>query len=141
MFTNEEIAAIRSSWILMAANRERAGALFYQILFRRAPSLRPLFREGPQVQGRKLMDTLATVVDSIDRIELIVPVVEELGRRHVDFGARSEHFGIVGAALQDTLREICGTRFDARSEAAWSKAYAAIAEIMIAATRNTRAGG
>lgn len=141
MLTKDEIAAIRESWLLVAARRKEAGLLFYEILFRKAPEVRPLFHTSPLIQGRKLMDTLAAVVDAADRMETILPVVKELGRSHVGFGARPEHFDVVGAALLETLREICGARFDARSEAAWAKAYGAIAKVMIDAAHQHGARG
>ena len=40
--------------------------LFYGRLFALDPSLRPMFRQDIEVQGRKLMDMLTAIVDNLE---------------------------------------------------------------------------
>jgi hypothetical protein len=42
-------------------------------------------------QGRKLMAMLAMVVARLERLDEIVPAVEELGRRHAGYGVEDSH--------------------------------------------------
>ena len=130
MLTPSETRAIHSSWMSVASKSTEAGEAFYRELFRIAPDVRPLFRGDMQVQSRKLMDTLATVVNSLDDPTSLVPVVESLGRRHHGYGARNRHYEAVGRALINTLREYNGSGFGSEAEAAWTKAYGALSAIM-----------
>jgi hypothetical protein len=66
---------IRESWAQVAPIADTAATIFYGRLFELDPSLRDLFsRTDMASQRRNLMQTLAVVVASIDRLESIVPV-------------------------------------------------------------------
>jgi hemoglobin-like flavoprotein len=78
---------------------ETAAQLFYDRLFEIAPDVRSLFTGHMKEQGRKLMTMLGTAVTGLDKIEEIVPAVQDLGRRHGTYGVRDEHFAPVGEAL------------------------------------------
>ena len=63
------------------AVRDLAGPvalLFYGRLFELDPSARRLFHIDLAVQARKIIDTLATVVESLDRFDSIRPRLAEL---------------------------------------------------------------
>jgi len=138
VLTPSEIAILRKSWLTVAAQADAAGEAFYDMLFEAAPQLRPLFRTSQRLQARKLMDTLATVVDTIDDFATLVPLVEQLGRRHVEFGAEAAHYDTVGQVLIKTLRRFGGPAFDAEAEAVWIKAYGIVSGTMISAARGAR---
>ena len=139
MFSKEEVEVIRGTWMAVATNRDKAGEIFYNKLFQHAPEVKCMFADSPKVQGRKLMETLATVVDGLDRIDSLVPFVKQLGQLHTDTGVKPQHYDIVGATLIETLREMAGGRFDAKAEAAWKKAYDALAGIMKTAGPGSKA--
>lgn len=135
MLTTTEIAILRRSWLAVAAHSEAAGQEFYATLFDTAPELRPLFRTSQRRQARKLMDTLATVVDTLDDFETLVPIVQRLGVQHSDYGATPDHYAAVGQVLIGTLRHFGGASFTAEAEATWVKAYGVISSTMISAQR------
>jgi hemoglobin-like flavoprotein len=81
-------------------------------------------------QGRKLMATLATVVDAIDRLDTVVPAVQALGRQHKGYGVRPAQYDTVGSALLWTLRRALGADFTPAVEAAWTEAYTILATTM-----------
>jgi hemoglobin-like flavoprotein len=62
---------------------EVAAVLFYDQLFAMSPSLRGLFKSDIAEQRAKLMAMLGTAVTSLGRWESLVPVLRELGRRHL----------------------------------------------------------
>lgn len=103
---------------------------FYKRLFELDPTLERLFKSDMEEQGRKLMDTLALVVRSLDRLDAVVPAVQELARRHVAYGVQDQHYDTVGAALLDTLKKGLGDEFTPDLKRAWSHVYFQVADVM-----------
>lgn len=128
--TPDQIQLVRSSFALVAPRADLAALLFYQRLFALDSSLRPLFRTGIEEQGRKLMQMLAGAVKLLDRPQELGPVLESLGRRHVGYGVREEHYDTVGAALLWTLSTALEDEFTPEACAAWSRLYALVATTM-----------
>ena len=131
--TESDIRLVRASFAKVVPIAPAAAALFYARLFELAPATRPLFRGDLQEQGTKLMAMLATVVASLDRLDDLVPVAQQLARRHLGYGAQPAHYRVVGEALVDTLAKGLGDDFDAETRAAWLAAYDALSSVMIAA--------
>ena len=133
--TPHQIALIQSSFAEVVPITDDAAALFYRRLFEISPQTRRLFTSDMEEQGRKLLLTLATVVDSLDDLPSILPVAAALAQRHVGYGVRDEHYAAVGVALLAMLHGTLGARFDGETEAAWGTAYQFLSDTMIAATR------
>jgi hemoglobin-like flavoprotein len=131
--TPRQIALVRDSWQGVLPIKERAGALFYQRLLQLDPALEPLFRGDMTEQGRKLMAILGTVVSCLDRLDALVPAVQDLGRRHAGYGVEDEHYDTGGTALLSTLRAGLGDALSAEAEEAWAVAYATLTGVMKAA--------
>ncbi len=126
----EHIALIRNTWRRLVPLEEHVAELFYRLLFELDPRLRHLFRGDMVEQGRKLMAMLDMVVSQLDRLGEIVPLVEQLGRRHAQYGVEPEHFDTVGIALLGTLRGALGDAWTPDTEDAWTGAYTTIAGVM-----------
>ncbi len=130
MFSEDEIRRVRDSWALVAGDPDTAAKLFYGRLFETAPAVKPLFTQDMTEQGRKLMQMIGIAVNNMDRVEAIVPALQELGERHEGYGAEPEHYPVVGSVLLDTLATALGDAFDDETRAAWSKTYSALADVM-----------
>jgi nitric oxide dioxygenase len=135
--TPKDIDLVQASFAKVAPIAETAAGMFYGRLFEIAPEVRPLFESDLSDQGRKLMATLAVVVNGLRDLEAVVPAVEALARRHVAYGVRPEHYDPVGSALLWTLAEGLGDDFDPETESAWAGAYALLSGVMIAAAYDT----
>jgi hemoglobin-like flavoprotein len=131
--TPEQIALVQISFAQVLPIADTAAALFYGRLFELDPSLKRLFKGELQEQGRKLMTMIRLVVNGLDRLDQLVPAVQELGRRHARYGVQDEHYDTVGAALLWTLSQGLGAGFTSETEAAWATAYTLLAETMKAA--------
>lgn len=132
--TPEQKQLIRDSWQRVGAIGDAAAALFYDRLFEIDPSTRPLFDKADmKTQRGKLLQALAMVVAGLDRLESMVPALEQLGRRHVDYGVRRHHYDSVGAALLWTFERGLGDAWTAEAEAAWVRAYAIVSGVMATA--------
>jgi hemoglobin-like flavoprotein len=122
---------VQATWAQVAPNAPAVAALFYGRLFELDPSLRELFAHADmREQGRKLTTMLTVAINSLDRLEELIPAVEALGRRHAGYGVRDEHYDTVGRALLDTLAAGLGAAFTPEARAAWSEVYAALAGVM-----------
>jgi nitric oxide dioxygenase len=131
--TPEQILLVRSSFAKVGALGDRAAVLFYDRLFELDPSLKALFGGDPAAQRAKLMVALRTVVGALDRLDQILPMVRDLGRRRAHYGVEPEHYATVGAALIWTLEQGLGPDFTLATRRAWIAAYSLLAWTMIAA--------
>jgi hemoglobin-like flavoprotein len=131
--TPEQIALVQTSFDHVLPIVDAAAALFYERLFELDPTLQPLFRGDMRAQGRKLMSMLGMTVKGLNRLDDLIPAVQELGRRHAAYGVLDNHYDSVGAALLATLHAGLGERFTPEVRAAWASAYALLAGTMRAA--------
>jgi hemoglobin-like flavoprotein len=130
--TSEQIDLIRATWAAVEPIQDQAAEMFYQRLFRLDPGLEPLFAHTDmKTQRRMLMQTLAIVVKSVDRLDQLVPAVRALGVRHTGYGVKSEDYATVGQALLWTLEEGLGAAFTLAARYAWTAAYGLLASVMI----------
>jgi len=118
--------------------KEKAAELFYNRLFTLDPSLKPLFKGDIKDQGRKLMGAIATVVMGLTDLPKIVPIAQDMGRRHVGYGVKDSHYDTVAGALLWTLEQGLGKEFTPEVSEAWAAAYTTLASVMKAAENENR---
>jgi len=131
--TPEQVKLVQDSFKKVAPIAPQAADLFYGRLFEIAPEVRSLFPADLTEQKKKLMQMIATAVNSLHQVETIVPAVQELGRRHVNYGVTSDHYKPVGEALIWTLEKGLGDAFTPDVKAAWVETYTTLASVMTAA--------
>ena len=115
---------------------DAAAALFYARLFALDPSLRPLFHGDLREQGRTLMQMLRLTVAGLDHVDVLIPAVQALGRRHACNGVTPNHYATVGEALLWTLEKGLGPEFTAETRAAWVEVYELLTHTMQAAVES-----
>ena len=121
---------VRESFAKVAPIAPAAAAMFYDRLFVLDPTLRPLFKGDMAEQGRKLMTMIGVAVANLGRLDVIVPTVRELGRRHAGYGVQQSHYDTVGTALVWTLEQGLGSDFTPATRQAWVEAYTILAGTM-----------
>jgi hemoglobin-like flavoprotein len=94
--------------------------LFYGRLFEIAPSVRPMFRQDIELQGRKLMDMLTAIVENAHDLDRLAPVFHAMGQRHAGYGVKAEHYAAVSKALLWAFAQALGPDFDPELRAAWA---------------------
>ena len=134
--TDRQIQLIQNSFERVLPVLEWATMTFYDRLFELDPSLRSMFRSPLEEQSRKLAHVLTVVVKGLSRPEQILPSVEQLGRRHANYGVKPKHYLTVGTALLWTLQSGLGEAFTADVKEAWEKAYLFLATTMQKAAAN-----
>jgi hemoglobin-like flavoprotein len=77
------------------------------------------------------MAMLAAVVNGLANLESIQPAASALAKRHVAYGARPEHYPVVGTALLWTLEKGLGDAWTSDVADAWRAAYGTLSGYMI----------
>lgn len=129
--TPEQVALVQDSFRQVVPIKEKAAEIFYARLWETDPSTIPLFaRSDMALQGQKLMAALAMVVSSLKQPEKVVPVAQDMAKRHLSYGVTKAQYGSVGAALLWTLGQGLGPAFTPEVEAAWTAAYTLLSGVM-----------
>ena len=130
--TTEQVHQIRKSFERVEAMGHVAALVFYQRLFAMAPGVRPLFHTNIETQAKKLTDMLAAAISLLERPSELESVLFRLGARHVEYGAKAEHYPVVAQALLDMLAEVLGGEFTPALRGAWSEMLHIVSNTMLA---------
>jgi hemoglobin-like flavoprotein len=130
IMTPKQISLVQATWESVLPIQQQAATIFYDKLFAADPSLRSLFKSDFEEQKVKLMKMIGIAVTSLDRLDEIVPAVQDLGRRHQIYGVKPKDYMTVGAALLGTLEVGLGSAFTPDVKEAWATAYGILARAM-----------
>jgi hemoglobin-like flavoprotein len=134
--THGQIQLIKQSWVVFRSmNPALVGDAFYSKLFVENPSLRKMFPKQMDEQYKKLIDMLSVIVARLDHLDDLSGEIAAMGRRHVQYGVRPEHYRLVGNALLWTLENGLGNDWSEEVKDAWEKCYATLADSMINASK------
>jgi hemoglobin-like flavoprotein len=126
-----DLEALETSFDLIAPLGDELMDDFYGRLFEAAPAVRPLFPEDMHKQKTMLLGALVLLRKSLRDLGGIVPTLRTLGARHVAYGAKPEHYPVVGATLIASMAAIAGEDWKPEYESAWSAAFDVVAATMI----------
>jgi len=129
--TPQQKRLVRESFESLEEYSDTAVRLFYGRLFEIAPPVRGLFKVDIREQSRKLHDMLASIVGTLDRFDELKPVLADLGRRHVAYGAQPAHYDALRTALLWALGHALNTEFDAPTKAAWDLLLRSVSSAML----------
>jgi len=129
--TPDQVKLVQQSFARVAPISEQAAVIFYDRLFEVAPQVKAMFPADMTGQRKKLMATLAVVVNGLSNLESVLPAASALATRHVAYGAKPAHYPVVGAALLWTLEKGLGEAWTPDVAAAWSAAYGTLSGYMI----------
>ncbi|GAA1770791.1 globin domain-containing protein [Nonomuraea bangladeshensis] len=122
--------ALKDSWRLVARSGDQVPLFFYSALFLMNPETRDLFPVAMASQRDRLVGALGRIVSNVDRVEELVPYLQQLGRDHRKFAVVTEHYPAVGRALLATLEHFLGDRWTPALAEDWTKAYSLVAQVM-----------
>ena len=129
--TPEQITMVKESWEKVVPISDQAAELFYGRLFVLDPELRSLFKGDMTEQGKKLMSTISLCVRSLDKLDDILPAVQNLGRKHTaEYKVPDSSYDTVGEALLWTLGQGLGEAFTDEVKEAWTLTYTTLADVM-----------
>jgi nitric oxide dioxygenase len=114
---------VQTTFARLAVMPEVAGALFYERLFAKNPSFRPLFKNNMRIQGVKLMAMLAMVVYNLPEQDQVSPAIRDLAVRHVEYGVKLADYDALQEALIWTLEQALGEDLTPAVREAWMVCY------------------
>lgn len=127
----EQKALVKDTWQKVMPIADTAASLFYNRLFEIDPTTKTLFvATNLAEQRRKLTHALTAVVQGLDHLDALVPMLADLGRRHAQYGVKDSHYDSVGASLLWTLERGLGSAWTPEVRLAWSSAYTLLADVM-----------
>lgn len=135
----DTVETLRASLALIASRKVDVAALFYARLFEVAPAVRPMFTGDLKLQQQKLMTALVQIVEAADRPGRLTRYLSDMGARHEAYGAKPEHYEVVGGVLLSTFEQVLGADFTPQVRHAWVDAYGAVSQIMTGSARTQAA--
>jgi len=129
--TPDQVKLVQQSFAKLAPIADQAAVMFYDRLFEVAPQVKAMFPADMTEQRRKLMATVSAVVNGLGTLESVLPAASALARRHVSYGAKAEHYPVVGGALLWTLEKGLGDGWTTEVADAWTAAYGTLSGFMI----------
>lgn len=128
--TESQKQLVAASFKKVETISEVAADIFYKKLFEYDPSLKALFKSDIKSQGKKLMAALKLAVGSLNDLDALVPVLQKMAIKHVDYGVKVEDYTPVGNALLYALSQGLGDEFTHELRTAWVDTYKVVATVM-----------
>ena len=128
--TPRQVDLVQTTWEQVVPIADQAAAMFYKRLFELDPELKPLFKTDIKEQGKKLMQMITMAVRGLRDLPGLVGAVEDLGKRHVNYGVRKKDYETVGSALLWTLEQGLGPAFTPEVKDSWAATYSTLATVM-----------
>jgi nitric oxide dioxygenase len=128
--TPHQIELVQSTFRTVQPMAATAADIFYARLFEIEPTATALFKGDMREQGHKLMQVLAVAVGGLSSLPTLVPIVQQLGVRHVGYGVRAEHYEPVRQALLWMLALTLQDAYTDEVRSAWITAYVMLAGVM-----------
>lgn len=128
--TPKQIDLVEASWTKILPTEDKIATFFYDKLFALDPGFKPLFAGDINEQGRKLVSMIGVAVSSLGGADTIVPDLQALIRRHVDYDFKDSDYDTIGIAFIWALEQGLGDEFTTDVRTAWIKTYALLADAM-----------
>jgi hemoglobin-like flavoprotein len=129
-FSKEEIKLIQYSFTTLTLKSKKVGEKFYKRLFEKNPDISKLFTGDMKEQAGALMRMVKTVVEGLNHPGIIIPAIQDLGRRHNEYGVTPGQYKIFGECLISTIEEEMKNDFNSATKKAWEKLYKILADEM-----------
>lgn len=133
------VELLESSFNLVAPKAEALVNRFYERLFKKYPSVKPMFKNASmKEQKKKLLASLVLVIQNLRHPDKLTAALQQLGARHVAYGTKPAHYDAVGENLLAVLGEFAGDAWTPAVKQAWTDAYGAIKSIMLAGAQRAQ---
>ncbi|MEE9386871.1 MAG: methyl-accepting chemotaxis protein [Nannocystaceae bacterium] len=127
-----EVEVLESSFAKLAPHADELVRRFYEELFERHPTVKPLFVGVSMPKQRQhLKAALILVVENLRNPGTLKHALHELGARHVAYGAVDAHYPAVTEVLLDVMKEVAGRSWTKKVHSAWADALTIVTNIML----------
>jgi len=132
------VALLAASFANIQARGAEFADRFYAKLFAAHPGVRAMFPQDMTAQKEKLLLSLQAVVAHLSDPGANLRRLQDLGKRHVSYGARPEHYPLVVAAMIEAMRDVAGPEWNPAIEQEWRRALTLVSEVMMRASSATK---
>ncbi len=130
--TTQQIQLVKYTWAtLREVDPALLGEVFFGSLFLKNPSLRRLFPPSMNAHYPKFVQMLSLLVMQLDQPADMLSELEQMARKHLDYGVKPAHYAPVGKALLWTLERGLGTDWNPDVQTAWEACYERITDVML----------
>lgn len=134
MLSQKTIDIVKSTVPVLKERGVEITQVFYKNMLGENPEIRAMFNPEKQKDGsqpKALAMTVLAAAQNIERLEVLIPAVEKIGRTHVNLNVKPEHYPIVGKYLLGAIKEVLGDVATDEVLTAWGEAYGVIADVFI----------
>lgn len=134
LLDQKRIDLVKSTVPVLEQHGEKITTRFYQLMFGAHPELLNIFNHANQKQGRQqraLASAVYAAAMYIDKLESILPVVNQIAQKQRSLGTKPEHYPIVGKYLILAIKDVLGDSATDEIIDAWTQAYGVIADAFI----------
>ncbi|MGB3694745.1 MAG: pentapeptide repeat-containing protein [Spirulinaceae cyanobacterium] len=129
---SSNIELVEQSFEKIKPQAEAFVTSFYQNLFNAYPETEKLFaKTDMSKQGKKLLNSLVLLVESLRQPELLKPILNDLGARHKQYGTLSSQYPLVGEILLQTFSDYLQQDWTDEIEQAWTETYNLATKMML----------
>lgn len=125
------IQRLEDSFNLVAPRAEQLVDRFYERLFSEHPEVRPMFPDDMKEQKQKLLASLKLVVANLRDTGALVPPLQDMGQRHVKYGAEPAHYRVVRDTLLISMAGVAGQAWNDQLSRDWAGAIDLVARVML----------
>ncbi len=127
---SRQVALVQTSFTQLLSQGDSTAKLFYHRLFEVAPETHSMFKGDMALQRIKLIEALQIAVNGLSNLEKILPIIQDLGRKHASYGVKEEQYESFAEALLWTLEQKLGQDFTPEVKAAWMSASTLLIGVM-----------
>jgi len=153
---SNQMTAVQMSWVqLQQVGTDVAGGLFYKKFFQVQPDATKLFPMTVRMRYQdwaseaeekeddldnspamrklwaKVIDAVGSAVAGLHDVNKLVPMLNQLGMRHVGYGLKPEYVQLAGTILVDVLKEGLGDAFTKEVENSWVMVFGFMSATML----------
>ncbi len=133
MMNDQQKKLVQTSFARLVPKAEYAANLFYNRFFELVPEAKLLFKSDLKTQGIKLFQVISFTICSLDNMDELLPLLQDLGRRHTKYGAKTQDYEHIGEALIWTMEKVLKDEFTNEIRQAWTDMYSVMSAAMIEA--------
>lgn len=135
---------IRSSWEQAIKNKKKFGVDVFIRLFKHHPHSQDLFEQLRDIpieelhENRKMkahalrvMASLNSLVENLDDIEVLLEMLQNVGRTHIRHHVDKHYYDGLGTALMEAFEEELKDKFSQKTKDAWLKAYGVMTKVIV----------
>ncbi|OKH40941.1 hypothetical protein NIES2119_01125 [[Phormidium ambiguum] IAM M-71] len=127
-----QVEVLQETFQQIKEHTDEFAVSFYENLFHDYPHFQSLFaRTNMTEQHKHLVRALMLTIENIRDQETVHDALEQLGARHVRYGALQEYYPDFCATLLKTFASSLGEKWTTEVEQAWIEAFEAISQLML----------